>query len=113
MKKRFFLIISSVLYISATAQVHDISTEKIFPVEFKLKPIELNPYSECKLIEKTFSTNNSATTTNSTIMKAEKMPSQRQIKIDYIHKSYEPTLLDAVGSIVYDMLEDKIYNRWD
>ena len=33
-------------------------------------------------------------------------------KINYIHKPYEPTLIEVVGSFVYDILEENMYNNW-
>lgn len=111
MKKIFFLIILSILCITATAQVNDNSTQKIFHYELKMKQVDLNIFSDCKLIDNTFTTDKGISN-NTTFMKEERMPSQQQIKINYIHKPYEPTLIEAVGSFVYDILEENMYNNW-
>lgn len=84
--------------------------EKIFHIELCLKTPLSNPFSECTLIKsQLFETKNN---TSVTFMKEVKLPSQQQIKINYKHETYEPTLLDAIGSQIYYILEDKLQNNW-
>ncbi len=108
MKKTFILMILSVLGFTATAQDHNLPTEKIFHIDLKIEDVDLNPFSECKLIEDTRSSKD-CISNNSTFMKLETMPSQQQIRIDYIHKPYEPTFIEAVGSLIYNIIEDNFY----
>lgn len=105
MKKTFILIILSVLYFTATAQEHNLPTEKIFHIDLKIKEVDLNPFSDCKFAKNTFSSKKINSST-STFMKVEQIPSQQQIRINYIHKPYVPTLMDVFGSLIYDIIED-------
>lgn len=84
--------------------------EKIFHIELCLKTPLSNPFSECTLIKsQLFETKNNASVT---FMKEVKLPSQQQIKISYKHETYEPTILDAIGSQIYYIIEDKLQNNW-
>mgnify|MGYP003428832405 CR=1 FL=1 len=84
--------------------------EKIFHIELCLKTPLSNPFSKCTLIKsQLFETKKNASVT---FMKEVKLPSQQQIKINYKHETYEPTLLDAIGSQIYYILEDKLQNNW-
>lgn len=84
--------------------------EKIFHIELCLKTPLSNPFSKCTLIKsQLFETKKNASVT---FMKEVKLPTQQQIKINYKHETYEPTILDAIGSQIYYIIEDKLQNNW-
>lgn len=110
MRNLFLILLFFVSNIMCLAQNDKVKDEKIFQVNLCIKQPPLNPYSECTLIKsRLFEPKNSA---SGTFMKEEKLPSQQQVKINYKHETYEPTLLDAIGSQIYYIIEDKIQNNW-
>lgn len=110
MRYLFVILLFFACNIMCLAKEFKTQTEESFHIDFSLKQPQLNLYSECSLIKsQLFQTKNK---TLGTFMKEEKLPSQQQIKINYKHETYEPTLLDAIGSQIYYILEDKLYNNW-
>ena len=110
MRCLFVILLFIACNIMCLAKESKTQIEKSFHIVFSLKQPQLNPYSECSLIKsQLFQTKNK---TLGTFMKEEKLPSQQHIKIKYKPEIYEPTLLDAIGSQIYYIMEDKLYNNW-
>ena len=103
-------LISLVCYLISNANNNN-QGDKVFHVEFTLKQPNVNPFKECNLL-KIPSFMHHKDTPNLMYMKDENQHSLRTVEIKHNIKSYEPTILDAIGSFVYDILEDKMYNNW-